>query len=217
MKLGLRSRLYNAEVRNRRLQRQMTQGQLAKATGISSAMVCQIENLRSTNPATPSVLKIAAYFQVEPETLVPKWLKLITPHIGWRDAQSEFTAAQLENASPIESAGLLEAPEDVVGDVEQRELEAAVSNALSKLSFREREIIKLRYGIGTGAGITPKTYSEIAKVFKLTRERVRQIGLKALQKLQNPSRARDLRGFVISELLQNTPEHGIRREAKNGL
>lgn len=58
---------------------------------------------------------------------------------------------------------------------------------------REREIIKLRYGIGDG---TTYTLEEVGRIFKVTRERVRQIEGKAVRKLQHPVRARKLEGFL---------------------
>ena len=57
---------------------------------------------------------------------------------------------------------------------------------LKTLTFREREIIKLRYGIGDGYTYT---LEEVGRIFKVTRERVRQIEAKAVRKLQHPVRA----------------------------
>ncbi|MCB0337139.1 MAG: sigma-70 family RNA polymerase sigma factor, partial [Bdellovibrionales bacterium] len=69
----------------------------------------------------------------------------------------------------------------------------AVKEALLTLSYREREILRLRYGIG-GGGVY--TLEEVGQIFKVTRERVRQIEAKAIRKLQNPSRARTLSSFM---------------------
>jgi RNA polymerase primary sigma factor len=67
---------------------------------------------------------------------------------------------------------------------------------LQTLSFREREIIRLRYGIGDGYTYT---LEEVGRIFKVTRERVRQIEAKAVRKLQHPIRARLLEGFLERE------------------
>ena len=64
---------------------------------------------------------------------------------------------------------------------------------LNTLTYREREIMKLRYGIGGGYTYT---LEEVGKRFKVTRERVRQIEAKALRKLQHPIRSRRLEGFL---------------------
>jgi RNA polymerase primary sigma factor len=68
-----------------------------------------------------------------------------------------------------------------------------IDQVLQTLTFREREIIKLRYGIGDGYTYT---LEEVGKIFKVTRERVRQIEAKAVRKLQHPVRARKLEGFL---------------------
>ncbi len=77
-------------------------------------------------------------------------------------------------------------------------LKERIESVLSTLTFREREIIKLRYGIGDGYTYT---LEEVGRIFRVTRERVRQIEAKAVRKLQHPVRARRLSGF-----LDGTPE-----------
>src|SRR5262249_38707708 len=64
---------------------------------------------------------------------------------------------------------------------------------LKTLTYREREIIKLRYGLGDGYTYT---LEEVGRIFKVTRERVRQIEAKAVRKLQHPVRSRQLEGFL---------------------
>ena len=85
--------------------------------------------------------------------------------------------------SPVEGAG-------------QEMLKERISSVLQTLSFREREIIKLRYGIGDEYTYT---LEEVGRIFKVTRERVRQIEAKAVRKLQHPIRARLLEGFLERE------------------
>jgi RNA polymerase primary sigma factor len=72
-------------------------------------------------------------------------------------------------------------------------LKHKMEKVLDSLTFREREIIKLRYGIGDGYTYT---LEEVGRRFKVTRERVRQIEAKALRKLQHPVRSRKLEGFL---------------------
>ncbi|MFO1066738.1 MAG: sigma-70 family RNA polymerase sigma factor [Pirellulales bacterium] len=64
---------------------------------------------------------------------------------------------------------------------------------LKSLTFREREIIRLRYGLADGYSYT---LEEVGRIFKVTRERVRQIEAKAVAKMQNPVRARHLESFL---------------------
>ena len=75
----------------------------------------------------------------------------------------------------------------------QEMLKERIDIVLKTLSYREREIIKLRYGIGDGYTYT---LEEVGRIFKVTRERVRQVEAKAIRKLQHPVRSRRLEGFL---------------------
>jgi RNA polymerase primary sigma factor len=72
-------------------------------------------------------------------------------------------------------------------------LRERIEELLKTLTFREREIIRLRYGLVDGYSYT---LEEVGRIFKVTRERVRQIEAKAVAKLQNPVRSRYLEPFV---------------------
>ncbi len=74
-------------------------------------------------------------------------------------------------------------------------LKDKIDSVLQTLTYREREIIKLRYGLGDGYTYT---LEEVGRIFNVTRERVRQIEAKAVRKLQHPMRSRKLEGFVES-------------------
>jgi RNA polymerase primary sigma factor len=77
----------------------------------------------------------------------------------------------------------------------QEMLKDKIDQVLKTLTYREREIIKLRYGLGDGYTYT---LEEVGRIFKVTRERVRQIEAKAVRKLQHPVRSRQLEGFLDS-------------------
>ncbi len=76
-------------------------------------------------------------------------------------------------------------------------LKEEMQEALSSLTERERKILMLRFGVGDGS---PRTLEEVGNVFKVTRERVRQIEAKALRKLRHPTRARRLRSFLNTSM-----------------
>ena len=76
-------------------------------------------------------------------------------------------------------------------------LRGRIEQVLKTLTYREREIIKLRYGIGDGYTYT---LEEVGRIFKVTRERVRQVEAKAIRKLQHPVRSRKLSGFLDGEV-----------------
>jgi len=83
--------------------------------------------------------------------------------------------------------------ESPVTRASQEMLKEKLETVLNTLAYREREIIKLRYGLGDGYTYT---LEEVGRIFKVTRERVRQIEAKAVRKLQHPIRARKLEGFL---------------------
>ena len=72
-------------------------------------------------------------------------------------------------------------------------MKSQLDKVLETLTFREREIIRLRYGLSDGYIYT---LEEIARIFKVTRERIRQIEMKAIKKLQHKSRSKILEGFI---------------------
>jgi RNA polymerase primary sigma factor len=85
---------------------------------------------------------------------------------------------------------------------EQQPADGAVRNMLhdrlhglleQRLNWREREIIKLRFGLGDGYNYT---LEQVAYIFRLTRERIRQLEHRAMRKLQDPQCSAELVGFI---------------------
>ena len=72
-------------------------------------------------------------------------------------------------------------------------LREQMDDVLGTLTEREKKVLRLRFGIGDGY---PRTLEEVGAVFKVTRERVRQIEAKALRKLRHPTRSRKLKNFL---------------------
>jgi len=83
--------------------------------------------------------------------------------------------------------------EDPLYEMNQDSLKNRIADVLAALNYREREIIRLRYGLADGYTYT---LEEVGKIFSVTRERVRQIEAKAVRKLQHPVRSRKLMGFL---------------------
>jgi len=80
-------------------------------------------------------------------------------------------------------------------------LRSRINDVLKTLTYREREILKLRYGIGDGYTYT---LEEVGRIFKVTRERVRQVESKAIRKLQHPVRQRRLANFLAGAMEEVT-------------
>ena len=68
-----------------------------------------------------------------------------------------------------------------------------LAEVLCTLSPRERDVLRLRFGMDDGRA---RTLEEVGKEFDVTRERIRQIEAKALRKLRHPSRSRKLRDYL---------------------
>jgi RNA polymerase primary sigma factor len=72
-------------------------------------------------------------------------------------------------------------------------LREQLESVLDTLTERERDVLKLRFGLDDGY---QRTLEEVGHIFKVTRERIRQIEAKALKKLKHPSRSRKLRDYL---------------------
>jgi RNA polymerase primary sigma factor len=134
----------------------------------------------------PTAEEIAEVTGIEPEDVdsirrsAQAPISLETP-IGDED-QSEFgqLIADEQAESPYERAA-----EILTND--------ALRDALENLSYRERRVLELRYGLGDQH---PRTLDEIGRAFNLTRERIRQIEHHSLNKLQNLGHAQKLRDDI---------------------
>ena len=72
-------------------------------------------------------------------------------------------------------------------------LKSQMSDVLKTLNEREEKVLRLRYGLDDGC---PRTLEEVGNMFMVTRERIRQIEVKALRKLRHPSRKKKLQNLV---------------------
>ena len=94
--------------------------------------------------------------------------------------------------------------DDPLYDTNNEALNVRIEDCLQELNYREREIIRMRYGLVDGYSYT---LQEVGQIFSVTRERVRQIEAKAVRKLQQPQTKHALAGFLESApLLEGSPE-----------
>jgi RNA polymerase primary sigma factor len=82
--------------------------------------------------------------------------------------------------------------DDPVQGIASKVLREKLQEALATLTEREQQIITMRFGLD---GQNPKTLVEVSKNFNLTRERIRQIEIKTLEKLRDPSRRKFFDGY----------------------
>lgn len=112
--------------------------------------------------------------------IAPEPLSLETP-IG--EEEDSHLADFIEDQEAISPA---EAASDMI-------LREKIEEALNNLTPRERDVLKMRFGLDDGYS---RTLEEVGRHFKVTRERIRQIEAKALKKLRHPSRSRKLRDYI---------------------
>ncbi len=90
-------------------------------------------------------------------------------------------------------------------------LREKIDELLKTLTYREREIVRLRYGLADGYCYT---LEEVGRIFKVTRERVRQIEAKAVAKLQHPVRSAELSEYVADSPMPEQEEAWVQPAAE---
>ncbi|MBN1442704.1 MAG: sigma-70 family RNA polymerase sigma factor [Planctomycetes bacterium] len=134
----------------------------------------------------PNLLEIAEDMDL-PREEVRKALKLSRPPVSLSSPLGDDEDCTFGDLIQDEKC---ESPTRVVT---QDMLRSRIEDVLQSLSLREREVVKFRFGIGRDSTYT---LEELGKKFKVTRERIRQIEIRALKKLQHPTRSRVLEGFI---------------------
>ena len=151
-----------------------------------STLKAKSEQIRQETGRDPSMEELAEAVGMsleETERIMKTWkhpVSLDTPVGESEDASFGDFLEDDNETSPSETAM-------------QEMLRDKIEVVLRSLTYREREIIRLRYGLGDGYSYT---LEETGRIFKVTRERIRQIESKALRKLQHHTRADHLKGFV---------------------
>ena len=171
-----------------------------------STLKAKSEQIRQETGRDPSMEELAKAVGLgvdETERIMKTWkhpISLDTP-VGESEDSSfgDFLEDSTEN-TPADSAM-------------RQMLRDKIDHVLKSLTYREREIIKLRYGLGDGYSYT---LEETGRIFKVTRERIRQIESKALKKLQHHTRSNHLRGFVEAMLPNGADEEGAQLAAPVG-
>ena len=84
-----------------------------------------------------------------------------------------------------------------IDNMDASKLRKAIAEVLSTLSPRERDILRIRFGMDDGR---MRTLEEVGQLFGVTRERIRQVEAKALRKLRHPNRSKHLRELIEAEI-----------------
>ena len=151
-----------------------------------SKLMSTSRELTNKHGQAPSLMEIADEMEL-PREEVRKVLKLSRPPMSLSNPMGDEEDCLFGDF--LEEKGL----ETPATALTQDMLRGRIEEVLQSLSLREREVVKMRFGIGRD---TTYTLEELGKKFKVTRERIRQIEIRALKKLQHPVRSRQLEGFL---------------------
>ena len=155
----------------------------------------------------PSVEELASKMNLPVESM-PQYLELVRKHALSKDDVQEEDDASSEGQDPegaLESLLAEGEPVHSASGMSLRQLREKIDFVLRSLAEREKEVIILRFGLLDGV---QRTLEEVGRHYKLTRERVRQIEMKALKNLRHPTRLRQLRELSDGESGSSGPGFG---------
>lgn len=165
----------------------ISQREAAERAGISGTMWCSMEGLSFCRVSWLALTRVADLVGCKQVDLCPKDLKGVDARL----TQTIFRHVEGDRLLAYDHTKRLSLPdpsEEVELDDVRDVRKARITAVLQTLTYREREILKLRYGLGEDGH--EYTLTEVGKILKVNRERVRQIEAKAISKLQKPVRAR---------------------------
>lgn len=144
--------------------------------------------LEAEHGRTPSVAEVADQLGLDPAYV--QFLLDVGQPVLSLDSPLAIDGDGDETLGSMLESTIFQDPDD---EAESALLGESLTEALSELSDRERRILRLRYGLETGE---PMTLDQVGREFGLTRERIRQIESKALEKLSHPMHSGHLKDWV---------------------
>lgn len=208
MKIGLKVQAFNYTMREKRLERGLSQAKLAKYTGIPTPTIGVIETLKCTylkaDTLTQYLFQIADFLDTPLDVMFPP--EYVAANLGRQLPKT--SVFYLSYDLPIEALTnqpSLQLEADPQALLEQDDINTAVLDAISNLTSKERDILIMRFGLHDGNSMS---LQEVSEATGLTQERIRQIEGQALQRLRHPRYSRYLaqvwRNLDISTKPANT-------------
>lgn len=193
--IGLRIIPYNAKMREARKVLGYTQADVARMIGVGQATVSSVERW---GLASREVMEdIACVLSLSIDDLLPPDLTR-----AQRDKLKTFdVVVDADRLALMDEADAV----TYLPDSTQEDLKAAFDKILPRLPARQRRIIGLRFGLDDGR---ERSQFEIAKLYGVTVERIRQVEAQALRRLRHPLQSRLLRAYA-----EGTPYHEDQAEA----
>lgn len=197
--LSVEIRLRNNRLLARRKELGVSQECLAGMVGMSLQGYGSLETMRDSPLQThnqnghltrprwkPRVRKLADFYECEPEDLFPSFALSGKPAVLSVERNEDELGLLVGEASEK----MLESPEDAIS---AREVRDQLKVAMSRLSPREQAVLSKRFGLEGDAAMS---MDDIGAELRLSRERIRQIEAKALGRLRNPNRFKELHSAV---------------------
>lgn len=191
MKLRATTKIRNEKIISFREARGWNQAKLAKACGISLRDLFKFEKLDfNMRNAEEKAIKIAVITEISVDDILPEDLVGKTINTDLKVTKDVEVQALLSAKSTNQNRLIEASPDEMLSLQEGRE---ALQSVLETLTFRERKILELKYGLNGN-----QSYSdlEIAKIFKLSHSRIGQIIQKGIRKLQHPKRLKTLAKYT---------------------
>jgi len=183
MRLRTTTKIRNDHMIEARKKLRMSQAQLANRSFVTLETYAAFERLNYAYKKDPTGI-ISDAESIAMALGIPMAKVLPDGVLGFKIESNRSVVEDIDNGLFVESAYQnkpLLGPEDAASNVELRD---HIKKALGALSFRERQIIEMRFGLN---GEYPLTLEEVGRIFKITRERVRMVEAKALHTLQYPA------------------------------
>lgn len=186
--LGVQHKVFNNEVRKRRIEKGFSQKALAIACGFGLSKINHLENFRFY-PTPEEAELLAEILETKPEILFPDWLRLFKPKKTTVITEHIITEPLLS----VNEKYLLSDGNDLEDSFDNELLTIELNKQINTLSDREKRVLEARFGLKDGR---VKTLEEVGRLFGLTKERIRGIESKGLRKMRHPTRTKKLKQFV---------------------
>jgi RNA polymerase sigma factor (sigma-70 family) len=184
---------HHYDMRNARLGRNLTYKQLSEITGIPMPSLVSYETLRSF-PNPLRARRIANALKADVNYFFPKEYQEIVSEI--RKERSGISKDPIDSAVSLDSLAESETPtivnDTVITRAQLSELKGRMTDVLKSLTQRENNLIRLSYGLDD---VYVYRLEELGQIFKVTKERARQIEARGMKKLQRPLIAKHLENF----------------------
>jgi len=187
-RFGIRHRLFNFNLKQRREELGMTLEELSQKIGRSKGYISNLQAFK-VFPTEEMILKIAIALEVPPEALFPEAIEHF--RIDGKAQPISISMSEARKLGMVNQA-LLVSP-DIADEFKNVGLKEQIEKVLKKLKPREQRVLRLRFGLDDGRS---RTLEEVGKELGVTRERIRGIEAKSLRQLRHPRNSRKLKDYL---------------------